>query len=88
MARLCRKYSALSLLPTTASSVPCDGDFQNKGLTSFADASSSFKAVVDGCLDQRAKIEQAGNGVGRGTGSSGSDASNARQSVASMQAAR
>ena len=46
MMRLCRKYSALSLPPTTASSVPRAGDFQNKGLTALAVASSSFNGVL------------------------------------------
>jgi len=40
MIRLCRKYSALSLPPTTASRLPRPGSVQNKGLTAFADAAA------------------------------------------------
>src|SRR5262245_48587247 len=88
MLRLCRKYSALSLPPTTASRLPCAGGFQNSGLAVLADAWSSRNALLmevptSGGRSNSPEIAQAAL-----TRLLGSEASNAVQSVASMQAAR
>ena len=46
MERLCRKYSALSLPPTTASRLPRTGGVQNSGLAAFAEVESIRSAML------------------------------------------
>ena len=46
MLRLCRKYSALSRSPTTASRLPCAGTFHKSGLAARAVASSRCSALL------------------------------------------
>ena len=50
-------FGAFLLPPTTASSAPRAGDFQNKGLTALADASSSFNGVSMDVLTNGRKSE-------------------------------
>ena len=63
--RLCRRYSALSLPPTTASNVPRAGDFQNKGLTALAVALSSFNGALMDVLTSGRNTLKGLNGRGR-----------------------